>query len=84
MQAQVEELAGQAGLQILRDEYKRLSGTASTQNSIALPDDADRITLAATAEKYFENCEARGLDPETIRKYGLPLTRQGIVRFQFV
>jgi hypothetical protein len=28
-----------------------------------------RITLAAAAEKYFANCEARGLDPESIRKY---------------
>jgi len=25
--------------------------------------------LAAAAEKYFANCEARGLDPENIRKY---------------
>jgi integrase len=51
------------------DEYKRLSGKTSAQNSIALPDDSGRVTLAAAAEKYFENCEARGLDPETIRKY---------------
>jgi integrase len=51
------------------DEYNRLSGKASTQNSVALLDGAGRITLAAAAEKYFANCEARGLDPETIRKY---------------
>jgi integrase len=34
-----------------------------------LPGSPGRITLAAAAEKYFANCEARGLDPETIRKY---------------
>jgi integrase len=34
-----------------------------------LLDGANKITLAAAAEKYFENCEARGVDPETIRKY---------------
>ena len=34
-----------------------------------MPDSSGRITLAAAAEKYFANCEARGLDPETIRKY---------------
>ena len=51
------------------DEFNRLSGKASTQSSLALPDSACRITLAAAAEKYFSNCEARGLDPETIRKY---------------
>jgi integrase len=51
------------------DEFNRLSGKASTQKSLALPGTADRITLAAAAEKYFANCEARGLDPETIRKY---------------
>jgi len=28
-----------------------------------------RITLSAAAEKHFANCEARGLDPESIRKY---------------
>jgi hypothetical protein len=30
---------------------------------------AGRITLAAAAEKYFANSEARGLDAKTIRKY---------------
>ena len=34
-----------------------------------MPGNSSRITLAAAAEKYFANCEARGLDPETIRKY---------------
>jgi integrase len=34
-----------------------------------VPGSLGRITLAAAAEKYFANCEARGLDPETIRKY---------------
>ncbi len=51
------------------DEFNRLSGKTSAQSSAVLPGSADRITLAAAAEKYFANCEARGLDPETIRKY---------------
>jgi integrase len=51
------------------DDFKRLSGKASAQSALVLPDSAGRITLAAAAEKYFANCEARGLDPETIRKY---------------
>jgi integrase len=51
------------------DEFNRLGRQASTQTSLVLPDSAGRITLAAAAEKYFANCEARGLDPETIRKY---------------
>ena len=51
------------------DEFKRLSGKGSAQSSIAMADGSGRITLAAAAEKYFKNCEARGLDPETIRKY---------------
>lgn len=51
------------------DEFKRLSGKASAQSAVALPDSGGKITLAAAAEKYFENCEARGLDPESIRKY---------------
>jgi hypothetical protein len=51
------------------DEFNRLSEKATTQSLLALPDSAGRITLAAAAEKYFANCEARGLDSETIRKY---------------
>jgi integrase len=51
------------------DEFKRLSGKASAQSSVVLPDSTGRITLSAAAEKYFANGEARGLDPETIRKY---------------
>jgi integrase len=51
------------------DEYNRLGGKASAQSSLALSDGGGRITLAGAAEKYFANCEARGLDPETIRKY---------------
>jgi len=50
------------------DEYNRLSGATPAKNTGA-PLVAGRITLAAAAEKYFVNCEARGLDPETIRKY---------------
>jgi hypothetical protein len=52
------------------DEFNRFSGKASTQSSLALPDSPGRITLAAAAEKYFANCEAHGLDPETIRRTG--------------
>lgn len=48
------------------DEYNRLSGATSAKNTGA-PLVAGRITLAAAAEKYFVNREARGLDPETIR-----------------
>jgi hypothetical protein len=51
------------------DEFKRLSGKASAQSAVVLPDSAGRITLAAAAEKYFANREARGVDPESIRKY---------------
>jgi hypothetical protein len=51
------------------DEFNRLSGKTSAQSSSVLPGSAGRITLAAAAEKYFANGEARGLDPETIRKY---------------
>jgi hypothetical protein len=51
------------------DEFNRLSGKTSAQSPAVLPGSADRITLAAAAEKYFANCEARGLDSETIRKY---------------
>lgn len=51
------------------DEFNRLSGKAPAQSAVVLPDSPDRITLAAAAEKYFTNCEARGLDPGSIRKY---------------
>lgn len=51
------------------DEYKRLSGKGSAESAVILPDSLGRVSLAAAAEKYFENCEARGLDPESIRKY---------------
>ncbi len=51
------------------DEFKRLSGKDAVRSSALLPDSSGRITLAAATEKYFANCEARGLDPETIRKY---------------
>jgi len=54
---------------LMLDEYNRLSGKTSAQCSSVLPGSAGRITLAAAAENYFANCEARGLDPETIRKY---------------
>ncbi len=51
------------------DEFNRLSGKGSAKSAVVLPDNHGRLTLAAAAEKYFENCEARGLDPESIRKY---------------
>src|SRR4029077_16396211 len=51
------------------DEFKRLSGKGCADSTVVLPDDSDGITLAVAAEKYFANCEARGLDPESIRKY---------------
>ena len=50
------------------DEYNRLNSKTSA-HSLVVPGSSSRITLAAAAEKYFANCEARGLDPETIRKY---------------
>ena len=51
------------------DEFNRLSGKGAAHGSALLADNSGRITLAAAAEKYFANCEARGLDLETIRKY---------------
>jgi integrase len=51
------------------DEFNRLSGNASAQSAVVLPGSPDRVTLKAAAEKYFANCEARGLDPDSIRKY---------------
>ena len=51
------------------DEFKRLSGKNSTESTLIFPGDSGRLTLAAAAEKYFANCEARGLDPDSIRKY---------------
>ncbi len=51
------------------DDYNRLSGKGFRQSAVVMPDSADRITPAAAAEKYFANCEARGLDAESIRKY---------------
>jgi hypothetical protein len=63
------EAQGKRKQRLALDEFKRLSGKASTQSSYALLDSPGRATLAAAAEKYFANCEARGLDRETIRKY---------------
>ena len=51
------------------DEYNRLSGKGSAKSAVVLPDGSGRITLAAAAEKYFANCEARGLNTKSIRKY---------------
>jgi integrase len=51
------------------DEYNRLSRKGSAKSAVVFPDGSGRTTLAAAVEKYFENCEARGLDPKSIRKY---------------
>lgn len=51
------------------DEYNRLSGKGSSQSTVVLPDGSGTTTLAAAAEKYFANCEARGMDVKSIRKY---------------
>ncbi len=50
-----------------QEEFRRLRGIDSAPLP-TLPA-IGRLTLAAAAEKYFANCEARGLDPESIRKY---------------
>jgi hypothetical protein len=51
------------------DEFKRLGDKASADVTVVFPDSPGRITLAAAAENYFANCEARGLDVKSIRKY---------------
>jgi hypothetical protein len=51
------------------DEYSRLNSKTAAHSALAVPGNSSRVTLAAAAEKYFANCEARGLDPETNRKY---------------
>lgn len=50
------------------EEFKRLRGTPSAPSPTVQPT-FDRLTLSSAAEKYFSNCEKRGLDPKTIRKY---------------
>jgi hypothetical protein len=49
-------------------EFQRLGGTALEPSPTRQPT-FDRLTLSAAAEKYFSNCEKRGLDSRTIRKY---------------
>jgi hypothetical protein len=39
--------------------------------TVAVPAAKERMVLTAAAEKYFANCEARGLDPASIRAYRL-------------
>ena len=51
-----------------REELKRLRGTDSAPSPTAQLT-FDRLTLAAASEKYLSNCEKRGLDAKTIRKY---------------
>ena len=50
------------------EEFQRLRGTASAPSPTMQPT-FDRLTLSAAAEKYFSNCEKRGLDSKTVRKY---------------
>jgi hypothetical protein len=50
------------------DESQRLRGTAPAPSPTMQPT-FDRLTLSAAAEKYFSNCEKRGLDSKTIRKH---------------
>lgn len=50
------------------EEFQRLRGTAPAPSS-TMQATFDRLTLSAAAEKYFSNCEKRGLDSRTIRKY---------------
>jgi integrase len=45
-------------------EYERLSGKAPVPTTVV-----ERTLLAAAVERYFSNCEARGLDSKTIRAY---------------
>jgi integrase len=49
-----------------REELKRVFGPSS---SAAVQPTFDRLTLAAAAEKYLSNCDKRGLDSKTVRKY---------------
>jgi len=51
-----------------REELKRLRGMDSHPIP-TLTQTADRLTLSTAAEKYFSNCEKRGLDSKTVRKY---------------
>jgi len=51
-----------------REELKRVFGPDSAPSPTVHPT-FDRLTLAAAAEKYLSNCEKRGLDSKTVRKY---------------
>ena len=50
------------------EEFQRLRGTTSAPSPTVQPT-FDRLTLSGAAEKYLSNCEKRGLDSRTIRKY---------------
>jgi hypothetical protein len=56
------------------DESQRLRGTAPAPSPTMQPT-FDRLTLSAAAEKYFSNCEKRGLDSKTIRKHRAAVER---------
>jgi hypothetical protein len=58
------EAQHQRKLKLNRFEFARLSGDAPFPAMVE-----GRTPLATAAEKYFSNCEARGLDPKTIRAY---------------
>ena len=50
------------------EEFQRLRGMAPAPSPTMQPT-LDRLILSAAAEKYFSNCEKRGLDSKTVRKY---------------
>lgn len=56
------------------DKSQRLRGTAPAPSPTMQPT-FDRLTLSAAAEKYFSNCEKRGLDSKTIRKHRAAVER---------
>lgn len=62
------EAQGRRNALLDREELKRLRGTDSAPSPTVRPT-FDRLTLSAAAEKYFSNCEKRGLDSKTVRKY---------------
>jgi hypothetical protein len=54
--------------QLDAEEFRRPRGTPSAPNPPMQPT-FDWLTLSAAAERYLSNCEKRGLDIKTIRKY---------------
>ncbi|MFI5096988.1 MAG: tyrosine-type recombinase/integrase [Candidatus Acidiferrales bacterium] len=62
------EAQRQRNARLDHEEFQRLRGTAPAPSPTMQPT-FDRLTLSAAAEKYFSNCEKRGLDSKTVRKY---------------